>query len=102
MWGLETGKWLAGRSQERYYRFGRRLDLYRKWHLLYIVGGQKIIVENTNGTGLVSSVWEGGVLGLRIAVVVRPQTLASLLCRDGACRVFTSQADIVCTKRKAP
>ena len=27
-------------------------------------------------------------------------TLASLLCRDGARRVFTNQADIACTKRE--
>ena len=37
-----------------------------------------------------------------MAVVVWPQTLASLQCRDGACRVFADQADIACTKREAP
>ena len=37
---------------------------------------------------------EGGrVPNLCMAVVVRPQTLASLLRRDGARRVFTNQAD---------
>ena len=30
------------------------------------------------------------------------ETLASLRCRVGARRVFTDQADIACTKRKAP
>ena len=29
-------------------------------------------------------------------------TLASLQCREGACRAFTNQADIACTKREAP
>ena len=37
-----------------------------------------------------------------MAVVLRPQTLPSLLCRDGARRVFTDQANIACTKREAP
>ena len=33
---------------------------------------------------------------------VRPETLASLVCRDGARWVFTDQADTACTKREAP
>ena len=37
-----------------------------------------------------------------IAVVVCPLTFASLHGRDGARWVFTDQADIACTKRKAP
>ena len=37
-----------------------------------------------------------------MAVVVWPQTLASLKCRDGAYQVFTDKADIACTKREAP
>ena len=35
----------------------------------------------------------GGVLSLCMAVVVIPQTLAFLLCRDGARRVFTNQTE---------
>ena len=35
-----------------------------------------------------------------MVVVVWPWTLASLHCRDGARRVFTTQADIACTKRE--
>ena len=37
-----------------------------------------------------------------MAVVVWPQTLASLPCRDGARRVFIDQAGIGCIKREAP
>ena len=37
-----------------------------------------------------------------MAVVVWPLTLAPLQSRDGACRVFTDQANIACTKREAP
>ena len=37
-----------------------------------------------------------------MAVVVRPQTLASLKHRDGARRAFIDQADTACTKREAP
>ena len=37
-----------------------------------------------------------------IAAVVWPSSLAFLQCRDGACRVFSDQADMACTKRKAP
>ena len=33
-----------------------------------------------------------------MAEVVRPYILASLQCRDGACRAFTDQTDIACTK----
>ena len=51
------------------------------------------------GRGGIAGRAGGGVLNLCMAVVVWPQTLASLLCRDGARRVFTNQADIGCTKR---
>ena len=37
-----------------------------------------------------------------MAAVVSPQTLESLQYRDGARRVFTDQAGIICTKREAP
>ena len=45
----------------------------------------------------------GGILMSRMAVVVlyNHKTLASLQCRDGTSRVFTDQADIVCTKAEA-
>ena len=33
---------------------------------------------------------------------VNLETLTSLLCRDGARRVFTDQTGIACTKREAP
>ena len=42
-----------------------------------------------------------GVLIVMHGVVVRPQTLASLQCRDGARRVFIDQAEIACTKRES-
>ena len=38
----------------------------------------------------------------RMTIVVCGVTLASLQCRDGACRVLTDEADIACTKREAP
>ena len=38
----------------------------------------------------------------RMTIVVCGMTLASLLCRDGACRVFTDQTDIACSKGEAP
>ena len=43
----------------------------------------------------------GGVLISRIAAVLRPLTLTSLQCREGACRVLTDQADIVRNERSA-
>ena len=45
--------------------------------------------STTNGGGLGGG---GGVLILRMAVVLQPSTLASILCRDGARRVFANQA----------
>ena len=47
--------------------------------------------------------WQGRCTSLScMTVVVWPWTLASLQCRDGARRVFTDHADIVCIKREAP
>ena len=37
-----------------------------------------------------------------MAVVVSPETLACLQCQDATRWVFTDQADLACTKRKAP
>ena len=44
----------------------------------------------------------GGVLISRIAVVLRPYTLAFLKCWDGEGRVFANLAGAACTKREAP
>ena len=42
-----------------------------------------------------------GVLISCVAVVLRPWTLVSLQCRDGAREVFTDQVDIACFARSA-
>ena len=48
----------------------------------------------------VYSMFMHGHSGMPYDIVV--QTLAFLQSRDGACRAFTDQADIACTKREAP
>ena len=102
----EDNKWDEQKKNTRYYLY--QVHIKPRRHADFTPPSRQGELDGTDGTlgcpGLATAVSEGrGVYSLSfMAVVVCPQTLASLQCRDGACRVLADQADIASTKRVAP
>ena len=102
--GRSQGFWSLPAVDARSYAPGR--EVFRRgelrcgggglsaWFYLWKSGGVQDKAGRPGGRGE-----EGGVLMSCMAVVAWLQSLASLQCRDGACRVVTDQASVVWAER---